>query len=168
MAHLIAFAGPPGAGKSTIARQLARETGAVYLRIDEIDAAIWARDPGRDIGPESYHIAAALAVSNLGLGHDVITDCVNPWPITRAIFAEAATRAGAELLGVEITCSDRALHRARLAARGEVVAGLAPLDWDEAEARDYRPWAEAALHLDSARLSVEAAVATIRRALSRR
>ena len=65
VATLVSFAGLPGSGKSTISRALSVATGAVYLRIDEIDAAIWALDPDRDIGPESYHIAAALAASNL-------------------------------------------------------------------------------------------------------
>ena len=72
-AVLISFAGLPGTGKTTIAKHLSLTTGAVYLRVDEIDAAIWAIDPDRDIGPESYHIAASLAASNLMLGHQV--DC---------------------------------------------------------------------------------------------
>ncbi|QIE45959.1 AAA family ATPase [Pseudohalocynthiibacter aestuariivivens] len=78
MVALISFAGLPGTGKSTISRALAMKAGAVYLRIDEIGAAIWAINPRRDIAPESYHIAAALAVSNLELGHATIVDCVNP------------------------------------------------------------------------------------------
>lgn len=162
MARLISFAGLPGVGKSTIAAALSRATGAVFLRVDEIDAAIWAQDPDRDIGPESYHIAAALAASNLALGHDAIVDCVNPWALTREIFATAAARAGATLCGVEITCSDPVRHRARVEARETDVPGLKKLSWAEVEARDYHPWPGADLHMDSATLSVEAAVSAIR------
>ena len=41
---LIALGGLPGAGKTAIARELAREIGAMYLRIDSIEQAI--RDSG--------------------------------------------------------------------------------------------------------------------------
>ncbi|MBL0930850.1 MAG: AAA family ATPase, partial [Alphaproteobacteria bacterium] len=70
MAVLIAFAGLPGTGKSTIAKLLARAIGAVYLRVDAIEGALRSLDPGRAIGPEGYDIAAALAVSNLETGRD--------------------------------------------------------------------------------------------------
>lgn len=162
---LISFAGLPGTGKSTISRALSVATGAVYLRIDEIDAAIWAIDPDRDIGPESYHIAAALAVSNLGLGHTAIIDCVNPWDMTRAIFADAAKRAGVRLLGVETQCSDPAMHRARVEGREMDVPGLEKPDWQKVLSRDYTPWFAADVKLDTAKLNVAEAVAEIERHL---
>jgi adenylate kinase len=45
-ALLVIFAGLPGTGKTTIARALARDLGAVYLRIDSIEQAILASDGG--------------------------------------------------------------------------------------------------------------------------
>ncbi len=165
MAVLVSFAGLPGTGKSTVARALSAATGAVYLRIDEIEAAIRAIDPGRDIGPESYHIAAALAVSNLGLGHATIVDCVNPWDVTRRIFAEAAERAGARLLRVELRCSDPDLHRARVERREMDVPGLRGPDWQAVLDRDYTPWEAAEVRLDAATLTVPQAVAEIERHL---
>jgi predicted kinase len=161
LAVLVSFAGPPGSGKSTIARQLSIRTGAVYLRIDEIDAAIWARHPDRDIGPDSYHIAAALAASNLGLGHTTIIDCVNPWALTRDIFAAAAKRAGVRLLGVEISCSDAAAHRQRVEGRELDVPGLTKPSWQEVISLDYCPWIEADLKIDTAIASVDEAVSAI-------
>ncbi|TNE65262.1 MAG: hypothetical protein EP336_12595 [Rhodobacteraceae bacterium] len=163
---LMSFAGLPGTGKTTIARHLSQTTGAVYLRVDEIDAAIWAIDPDRDIGPESYHIAAALAASNLALGHRVIVDCVTPWAITRKIFTEAATRARVRLLGIETRCSDPLVHRARVEERIIDVPGLEKPDWQKVMSRDYTPWDKADLRLDTAQLSVMQAVAEIEARLS--
>ncbi len=40
MVVLIVLGGLPGSGKSSIARELARETGAMWLRIDFIEQAI--------------------------------------------------------------------------------------------------------------------------------
>ncbi len=37
---LIALGGLPGTGKTTIARELARQLGAVHLRIDSIEQAL--------------------------------------------------------------------------------------------------------------------------------
>jgi predicted kinase len=37
---LIIFGGLPGTGKTTIARELARQLGAVHVRIDSIEEAI--------------------------------------------------------------------------------------------------------------------------------
>lgn len=165
LAVLISFAGLPGTGKSTIARALSITTRAVYLRIDEIDAAIWAIDPDRDIGPESYHIAAALAASNLRLGHTTIIDCVNPSAITRQIFSDSAKRAGAILLGVETACSDPAIHRTRVAEREMEVPGLSKPDWQNVVSRDYSPWVEADVRIDTAKIDVAEAVAEIVRHL---
>ncbi|MGD9504234.1 MAG: AAA family ATPase [Syntrophobacteraceae bacterium] len=161
MPKLFSFAGLPGAGKTTIAQLLSREIGAVYLRVDEIDAAIWRIDPHRDIGAESYHIAAALAASNLGLGHDAIIDCVNPWACTREIFAAAASGTGMGLLGIEVHCSDQLKRRQRLEGKQPKVPGLKQVDWLKALSRDYSPWLEADVRIDTARQSPEDAIQLI-------
>jgi len=49
MARLIALAGLPGVGKSSIAQHLARRCGAIWLRIDSMDQAIWASERRRRI-----------------------------------------------------------------------------------------------------------------------
>jgi predicted kinase len=80
MATLIVFAGLSGSGKSSIARGLAKEIGAVWLRIDSIEQAI--KESGvvpRAMDDVGYRAAYAVAQDNLHLGRDVIGDSVNPW-----------------------------------------------------------------------------------------
>lgn len=55
---LIAFSGLPGAGKTTIARDVAARLGAVFLRIDSIEAAL-ARSALRISPAEDAGYAAA-------------------------------------------------------------------------------------------------------------
>lgn len=165
MPTLIALAGLPGTGKTSIAQALTRRTGAVLLRIDAIDAAIWQVDPAREGQGESYLIAGAIAVSNLGLGLSVISDCVNPWPVTRDVFQTAATQAGARHLGVELICSDPVEHRRRVQSRISDLPGFRVPSWPEVLARDYLPWGDADLQIDTARTSINDAVTRIAEAL---
>ena len=83
MPTLIIFGGLPGAGKSTIARELASTIGGVLLRIDTIEQAM--RNPSEhfEVGDEGYRVAYAVAGDNLRLGHTVIAYSVNPLGITR-------------------------------------------------------------------------------------
>ncbi|MBO4221109.1 AAA family ATPase [Bradyrhizobium neotropicale] len=66
MARLIALAGLPGVGKSSIAQYLARRCGAIWLRIDSMDQAIWASGTApSDLFDWSYRAAQAIAADNL-------------------------------------------------------------------------------------------------------
>lgn len=167
MAVLVSFSGLPGVGKSTIAQALSRETGAVYLRIDEIDSAIaHANSDWVFKGPESYHVAAALAASNLQLGHDAIVDSFNPRPITRAIYQAAAERVAAMHLGVELICSDIDVHRRRVESRTADIPGSTLPDWNTVVTeREYTLWDGADLSLDTSEMSSDAAVSIIRDAM---
>jgi predicted kinase len=69
MATLIVFAGLPGSGKSSITRGLARQIGAIWLRIDSIEQTI--REAGvvpGSLDDAGYRAAYAVAQDNLRLG----------------------------------------------------------------------------------------------------
>lgn len=163
---LIVFGGLPGTGKSTIAQALVRALGAVYLRIDVIEQAIRVARPAVvDLGAEGYVIAYALAASNLVLGRIVVADCVNPLPVTRDAWRGVAVDARVPLLEVELVARDLAEHRRRVESRVADIPGSPLPTWADVVDRDYAPWPEPHLILDSTELSVEAAVGLLRAAV---
>ncbi len=156
---LIVLSGLPGTGKTTIARELASELAAVYLRIDSIEQAI--RSGERPVEGEGYRVACAVAEDNLRLGRTVIADCVNPWPLTRGEWRAVAERTGAQTIDVEIVCSDALEHRRRVETRVADITGHRLPTWQEVVERDYRPWDSERIVIDTAALSVEESVRTI-------
>lgn len=161
-AALIVLGGLPGTGKTTVARLLARRLRAAYLRVDEIEVAI--REAGvlaAGVGPAGYGVANALASSNLGLGRPVVADCVNPVAESRAAWRAVAARAGAQLVEVELVCSDPEEHRRRVEERRPDIPGHVLPTWASAREHHYEPWREPRLVLDTAKLGADAAVAAI-------
>lgn len=156
---LIVLSGLPGVGKTTIARGLARVTGAVYVRIDSIEQAL--RNAGAQVEGEGYSVALSVAGENLRLGHTVVADCVNPWPLTRSEWRSVADRTGVRIVDVEIVCSDAEEHRRRVESRTADIPNHRLPTWSEVLARDYRPWDSERLVIDTAHISVEGAVREI-------
>jgi predicted kinase len=161
---LIILSGLPGVGKTTIARELARATGAVHVRIDSIEQAL--RDAGYEVEGEGYRVAYAVAEDNLRLRRTVIADCVNPWPLTRSEWRAVADRAGVRAIDVEIVCPDLDEHRRRVESREADIPGHRLPAWTEVVERDYRPWRGERILIDTARLDVEQSVRAILAAAS--
>jgi len=148
---LIVFGGLSGTGKTTLARSLAQERHAPYLRIDTIEQALRSsRMLGDDVGPAGYMIAYALAEANLRLGQIVVSDSVNPLAITRDAWREVASTCSSAILEIEVVCSDADEHRRRVATRTTDIPGLAPPNWQQVVTRDYEPWHRPHLVLDTA------------------
>jgi predicted kinase len=169
LARLIVFAGLPGSGKSTIARELALRIGAIWLRADSIEQAI--KDSGvvpGDLQDAGYRAAQAAAEDNLRLGWDVVADCVNDWQVARDGWRLAGERAGAEIFWVEVVCSDAVEHRRRVETRVVNVPGLAPPDWQAVIGREYHPWVCERIVVDTAGRAVDACVTELRGKLEKR
>jgi predicted kinase len=115
---LIILGGLPGTGKTTIARELARQLGAVHVRIDSIEEAIL--DSGvlsSPINDAGYRVGYAVAADNLRIGRTVIADSVNPIPLSRDAWVEVAFHAQVSAVEIELTCSDTKEHQHRVETR---------------------------------------------------
>jgi predicted kinase len=163
---LIIFGGLPGAGKTAIAQQLARELGATYLRIDSMEQAI--RDCGavsKSLDDAGYRDGYAAAEDNLRLGKTVVADSVNPLRITRDAWISVADRARAKAIEVEVTCSDPAQHRNGVETRSADIKGLRLPTWQEVVSREYEPWERDHIVIDTASRSVAESVSDLRERL---
>ena len=159
---LISFSGLPGVGKTTIARELARQIYAVHLSIDTIEEAIRSYVPAEnDRYRAAYRAALELAKENLRLGRTVITDCVNPIAIVRDTWRDMALSEGAALIEVEIVCSDAPKLHSRWTTR---VVGRTPRS--QQVARFYEPWNRERIVVDTATETVETCVTMLRAAVS--
>ncbi len=166
MPRLIIFAGLPGSGKSTIARGLARAVGAVWLRVDSIEQAI--RESGIVLGSlddAGYRSAYAMAHDNLQLDRDVIGDSVNPWMLTRNAWRDTGLRAGAQVIEVEIVCTNLEEHRRRIETRATEGPGMILPDWQAVIGRDYHSWDRNHLTIDTAGRTVDTCIELVLTAL---
>jgi len=165
---LIVFGGRPGVGKTTLSRTVAHRLGAVYLRVDAVETALWptveqAAGSGADrpaqrssprpdprlLGSAGYAVVNAVAEANLRLGSSVVVDAVNPVEAARAGWRALAAAVGVPLRVIEATCSDPAEHRRRVEARTpDAGQGRVPT-WPEVREREYEPWTEPRLTVDT-------------------
>lgn len=163
-ARLIIFGGLPGTGKSTIARELARQLGAVHVRIDTIEVALRQSQWPVEVVDHGYAVAFGVAQDNLRIGRSVVADSVNPIAVTREAWRDVAKRNDVPYFEVEVVCSDVEEHRRRVETRVPDIEGHIQPTWQQVVEREYEAW-DSHLVVDTARLSVEDSVQSIRDAL---
>jgi len=153
---LIILGGLPGVGKTSIARLAAQELGAIHLRIDTIEQAVidCGVVPSDEMGPVGYVAANRIATDNLRLGHIVIGDSVNPIELSRAAWREAAIIADKPFVQIELICSDVHQHRSRVETRKGDIENLKLPDWQKVCDREYHPWPDVDLVIDTAAQSL--------------
>lgn len=148
--RLVIFAGLPGVGKTEIARELAHQLGAVYLRVDSIEQGLLTSGLVSQIDESGYRVSYAMAEENLRAGQTVVADCVNPLTITRDAWLDVAERAGVRAIEVEVQCSDAEEHRRRVESRRSDIPRLIPPTWAEVVSREYHPWNRKRIILETA------------------
>lgn len=159
---LIAFGGLPGTGKTTVAKNLARKLGAVYLRVDTLEQAFIASGNDRtEIGPAGYLAAYAVADDNLRLGLTVVADSVNSLNLTRTAWRNVALEVGVRIFEIELICSDATAHRLRVEGRQADIPGHKLPTWKNVQERQYDAWEWEHFVVDTANLSVDEAVETV-------
>jgi predicted kinase len=140
---LIELGGRPGSGKSTLAAHLADRTGAVWLRIDEIEGAMRRNGlTAAQTGITAYSVAHDVAAGHLRRGMTVIADAVNPVAEARAGWRDLARAVGVRHVVIEAECADPAERERRIAARGAYLSG-----WDG----QYQPRTDDRLTVDTRR-----------------
>jgi len=156
---LVVVGGLPASGKTTVGRALAARIGAAFVRIDSIEQAM-VTSLGRQAvaGPAGYVVGYAVAADQLRLGLSVVAESVNPLAVTRDAWLETGRSAGADVLEVEVVCSDPVEHRRRAEGRRLDIPGLTPPTWREITERDYEPWHRDRVVVDTAGVSVESCV----------
>jgi predicted kinase len=149
------MSGLPATGKSTLAKLVAKEYNATYLRIDTIEQGL--RDLCHfDVQGEGYRLAYRIAADNLQLGQNVVSDSCNPINLTRHEWEEIAEQSGSEFVNIEIVCSDKTEHRRRVEKRENDVKGIVLPTWQEVENREYHPWESDRIRIDTANQSIDA------------
>ena len=162
MATLVSLSGLPGVGKTTVSQSLSAQSKAVHLRVDSVEAALKRSVLNvRSAEDAGYLAIASIAKDNLLLGLDVIADTVNPIETTRKLWAITAATASAQLLNVEVVCSDTDVHRQRVETRKSDIEGLAVPSWKAVSQREFEQWRTDRLVVDTSIFSAEECAATI-------
>jgi len=167
---LVAMAGLPGTGKSTIGQVVASRLGIPVVSVDPIETAILQAGIAADqpTGLAAYLVAETLAERVLSAGSGAMVDAVNAVAPAREQWVNLASRLSEPIKFIEVICSDPELHRSRIEGWRKSMPHI-QLTWNAVEQsfEDYAEWtgpsaAIARITLDSVEplgVNVERAIA---------
>jgi predicted kinase len=159
MPRLVMMSGLPGSGKSTLSQILADRSGATLLRIDVFEQDL-RNQHGVDfeVGTRGYRQGYTLAMQHLREGRNVIADAVNAVEAARQGWRDVAAATDAEIVEIEILCSDTEEVRTRLQTRDTGIEGLAPVRLSAVSSRQWEPNSNRHAAIDTAGKSVTSCV----------
>ncbi len=152
--HLYIFSGLPGAGKTALAKSLSAHIKASYLRIDTVEVGISDLCNFKVEG-EGYRLSYRIAADNLRIGNAVVADSCNPIKLTRREWQGVATSNNSFYTNIEIICSDKGEHKKRIEERDCDIPGSIQPSWKQVIEREYDPWAEERIRIDTAGKSIK-------------
>lgn len=152
---LIVFSGLPASGKTTLASKLATYLGATYLRVDTVEASLRDGTEIPGLGIKCYRVAQFIAGENLRLGNSVVGDSVNPVSASRDGWNDVAKSVDCKFINVEVVCSNKEEHQARLRTRTTTIAGLTEPTWKEIQEREYHPWNQDRILIETSGKDIE-------------
>lgn len=151
---LFIFSGLPATGESTLAKLVAKEYNAVYLRIDTIEQGL--RDLCNfNVQGEGYRLSYRITSDNLKLDRNVVSDSCNPIYLTREEWEEVAKENNSLFINIEMICSNKKTHRNRVEARKSEVENLKLPTWEEIENREYHSWESGRIIIETENQSIE-------------
>jgi predicted kinase len=116
--YLVQMAGAPGSGKSTIARAVADDIGAVILNSDTVKTAMLDADvPWRLAGPAAYNVLFAVADNLLAREQSVIIDSPSHYREIPEKGLAIAGKRRATYRFIECVCDDDEVLGRRLGER---------------------------------------------------
>ncbi len=167
MSAFIVFSGLPGCGKTTLSRELAKQLGSVYLRIDSIEAGLKGSYlEEEDLKDAGYQAAYAVARDNLKAGLTVIADSVNPIQFCRDGYHKVGKDLDIPVVDIEVTCSNKDEHKRRVEEREPDLLHQTVPTWEKVQNREYEPWKTEILSVDTYEKSPEDCLSEIRSYLS--
>ena len=143
---LVALAGLPGTGKSTLGQVVAGRLGIPVVSVDPIETAILQAGIASDqpTGLAAYLVAETLAQRVLSTGIGVMIDAVNAVTPAREQWVQLAEQMNEPIKFIEVICSDPQLHRSRIEAWRKSMPHI-QLTWNAVEQSfdDYAQWSGA-------------------------
>ncbi len=140
---LVALAGLPGTGKSTLGQVVAARLGIPVVSVDPIETAILQAGIASDqpTGLAAYLVAETLAQRVLSTGIGVMIDAVNAVTPAREQWVQLAEQMDVPIKFIEVICSDPELHRSRIEAWRKSMPHI-QLTWNAVEQSfdDYAQW----------------------------
>ena len=154
---LFIFSGLPGVGKTTLSKEISVQFHAVFFRLDTIEHGI--KDLCHfTVQGEGYRLTERIAKDNLLIKNNVVIDCCNPYEFIRKEWMILARECNAEIIMIEIVCTDKEEHKDRVEKRKSDIEGFLIPSWEEVEKREYEEWGTDVIRIETSGKSKEESI----------